>query len=213
LVAARGCYAGRAQITTKENNMTTYKTIRLSCLLAGSLLFTTYAFAQDGKVEVAGFGGGIYLSGGAGTHALVGGSGAVRIVDHLRMFGEFSYSELGSASASDEGVSATVKNKLYSIGGGADYSFGSSKRVVPYVLAAGGVGHQTVGLSASVGGTTASANVATSNSAYVGVGGGVRIYAGDNWGFKPEVRFQRYSGADGGSSGVFTVGIFYQFVK
>jgi len=191
--------------------MISHKTILVSCLLAGTLLFTTAAFAEDGKGEVAGFGGGIAMTGGAGTHALVGGSAGVRIVTHLRLFGEFTYSQLGSYSASEEGVSASVKDKLYGFGGGVDYSFGSSKRLVPYFVAAVGAGHESLGVSASAGGATASENLATSNSVYLGVGGGVRFYAGDNWGIKPEVRYQRYSGSNGGSSAVFTVGIFYQF--
>lgn len=29
------------------------------------------------------------------------------------------------------------------------------------------------------------------NSAYAGLGGGVRVYVGENWGVKPEFRYER----------------------
>jgi hypothetical protein len=37
--------------------------------------------------------------------------------------------------------------------------------------------------------------VTVANDAYLGAGGGVRFYVGKNWGFKPEVRYQRYQGS------------------
>jgi hypothetical protein len=191
--------------------MISHKTIRVSCLLAGALLFSAVAFADDGKVEVAGFGGGIALGGGGGTHAIFGGEAGVRVVQHLRLFGEFAVAPLASASLSGGGVSASASDKLYDIGGGVDYSFGSSKRVVPYALLAVGVGHEVASGSASGGGISASVSI-SSNSVYLGFGGGVRLYAGNNWGVKPEFRFQRYTDSGGSSnSGVFTVGLFYQF--
>jgi hypothetical protein len=48
----------------------------------------------------------------------------------------------------------------------------------------------------------------------VGAGGGVRIYAGKNWGFKPEVRYQRYQLSGGYiNTAIFSGGVFYQFGK
>ena len=193
------------------------KTIRASWLLAGALLFSAAAFAQDGKVEVAGFGGGLAMT-GAGVNALAGGSGDVRVTDNLRVFGEFTYSPLSSlaASAANEasaltGVNVTAHVKLFDFGGGIDYSFGSSK-VRPYALVALGVGHTSVSATATVDGVSGTGSSST-DSAYVGVGGGVRIYAGQNWGIKPEFRYQRYGGSLASNSAVFTVGLFYQFGK
>jgi hypothetical protein len=192
--------------------MISHKTIRVSCLLAGTLLFSASAFA-DGKGEVAGFGGGIAIAGGVGVHPLFGGSAGFRVVDHLRIFGEFSYAPLASASLSVSGVSATGTDKLYNFGGGVDYSFGSSKRVVPYILGAVGVGHESASATAGASGVSFSASL-TSNSVYLGAGGGLRIYAGNNWGIKPEFRYQRYTSSGGGSNSAdFTVGVFYQFGK
>jgi hypothetical protein len=192
--------------------MISHKTIRVSCLLAGALLFSASAFADDGKGEIAGFGGVTKISGGVGTHAVVGGSAGLRVADHVRVFGEFSMVPLASESLSESGVTAHGTDRLYHFGGGMEVGFGSSKRVVPYVLVAGGVGHEVVSATAVGGGASATVNL-TSNSAYLAGGGGVRIYAGDNWGIKPEFRYQHYTSTGGGTSyaGVFTFGLFYQF--
>ena len=194
------------------------KTIRVSCLLAGAMLFAASAFAQGGKVEVAGFGGGLAITGG-GINPLFGGSGDVRVTDHLRVFGEFTYSPLSSlaTSAANEassmtGAAVTASVKLIDFGGGVDYSFGSSKRVVPYVLGVVGVGHLAVSATATIDGQTGSGS-ASNDSVYLGAGAGVRIFAGQSWGIKPEFRYQRYGGSIASNSAVFTVGLFYQFGK
>jgi hypothetical protein len=193
--------------------MISHKTIRVSWLMAGAFLFSTSAFADDGKVEVAGFGGGTTIADGVGTHAMVGGSAGIRVVEHLHIFGEFSLVPLASASLSDSsaGVTAHGTDRLYNFGGGMDYGFGSSKRVVPYVVAAVGVGHESASATAAASGTSVTVSM-TSNSVYLGFGGGVRLYAGNHWGVKPEFRYQRYTNSGGSSnSAVFTVGLFYQF--
>jgi hypothetical protein len=182
-------------------------------LLLGAPLLCAPAFAQEGKGEVTGFGGGIWISGGGGTQALFGASGGARVTDNVRVFGEFSFLSLGSASVSVDGLNASGSDRLYNFGGGVDYSFGSSKIAVPYVLGVVGVGHERVSSSASGGGVSASFSL-NGNDVYLGPGGGIRIYAGHNWGFKPEFRYERYVNSGGSSNtAVFTVGFFYQFAK
>jgi hypothetical protein len=173
------------------------KTTRASWLLAGALLLSAPAFAQDGKAEVSGFAGGIAFGQGVGVRPLLGGSAGVRVTRHLRVFGEFSFATLGNITIN----APAATNRLYNAGGGVDYSFGSSAKFVPYVLGAAGLCHEVAseaGISVSL------------NCMYLGGGGGVRIYVGDHWGFKPEVRYQR---DDDGNAGVFIVGVFYQFGK
>jgi len=169
-------------------------------LVAGALAFSTVTWAQG--AEVAGFGGGSWLSGGFGTHGVFGGTGAVRIGDHIHVYGEINHSTILS-----ENIGGVTGNAgLTNFGGGVDYSFGSStSRLRPYVTAGLGVGH----FSASAEGTTMSIG----NSAYAAFGGGVRAYVGQHWGIKPEVRFDRYlnSFAQGTNGMLFTVGLFYQF--
>ncbi len=155
-----------------------------------------------GGAEVSGFGGGMTLGGGLGTHGVFGGSAAVRIGDHIHVFGDIDHSTILSESIS--GVTGTAG--LTNFGGGLDYSFGpSTSKLRPYVTAGLGAGH----FSAGAGGV----NVSIGNSVYSAFGGGVRVYVGEHWGVKPEVRFQRYlsSVAQGTNGAIYTVGLFYQF--
>lgn len=169
-------------------------------LLAGASVFSTVTWA-DGA-EVSGFGGGTTLGGGLGTHAVVGGNAAYRLGDHIHLFGEFNHSTILSETISGITGSAGLTN----FGGGVDYGFGSpTSKLRPYVTAALGVGHFSAG--------AAGVSISVGNSVYSGFGGGVRLYVGQHWGFKPEVRYQRYlsSVAQGTNTVLYTVGLFYQF--
>lgn len=185
-------------------------------LLAGASIFSTITWAAG--AEVSGYGGGITLDGGGGTHAVVGATGAFRLGDHVHLFGEFGYSTLASSafSTSANGVTVTgnASVKLANFGGGADYSFRSSEaRVRPYVTVALGDGHfYGTGSGTGSNGNSASVSISVTNALYSGVGGGLRLYVGKHWGFKPEVRYQRYQSSLIGSNTVqYSVGLFYQF--
>jgi hypothetical protein len=192
--------------------------LRAPVLLSGAFLLASLAYA-DSSIEIAGYGGGMTLDQSGGTHAVAGGSAGIHF-GKAAVFGEFNYVPLASASASGNvmGISVTSQGseKLYNFGGGFTYDFGSSTRVVPYVLGVLGVGHSSVkatGSAANLGPFSISVN-ASDNAVYGGGGAGVRLYAGQHWGIKPEVRFQRYQQSGGGGNTVlYTVGLFYQFGK
>jgi hypothetical protein len=194
-----------------------HKIIRVSAVPAGLFLYATFAFAEGRRVEVAGYGGGITVTDG-GVNPLVGGSAGVRVYDHLRVFGDFNFSPLSSLANSVQreigqpGISA--KARLYNYSGGVNYSFGSEKsRVVPYVMALVGATHFTAGATGMAGKTPITVSM-SQNMLLAGAGGGVRLYAGNNWGVKPEFRYQRYGNSEGSDhSMVFSVGLFYQFGK
>jgi len=168
-------------------------------LLAGASVLSVIAWA--GGAEVSGSLGAITIGQGGGTHAVYGGAGGVRIGDHIHLFGEVNHSTI--LTLTDSGVTGNAG--LTNFGGGADFSFGSpTSKVRPYVTAALGVGH----FYASAQGVS----LTITNSAYTGFGGGVRVYVGEHWGVKPEIRFQRYlSSLFQVNSAVYTVGLFYQF--
>ena len=102
---------------------------------------------------------------------------------------------------------------LANIGGGIENGFGSSKRIVPYFVTAGGVGHfyaKGSGSSSSGGSVTVSLPIA--NTAYFAAGGGFRYYAGKHWGIKPEFRYQRYENSLlQANTATYTAGVFWQF--
>lgn len=189
-------------------------TLRGLVLLAGASIFSTITWAAG--IEVSGFGGGVTFDDGGGTHGIGGAAAAVSLGDNLHVFGEFAFSTLATASASEAGITANGTDNLLNFGGGVDYSFGSSgSKLRPYVTAAFGLGHQIASASANAAGYAINISQ-TANSLYTGFGGGVRLYLGKSWGLKPEVRYQRYTGvgssAGTGSNSVqYTVGLFYQF--
>ena len=94
-----------------------------------------------------------------------------------------------------------------------------SGRVIPYVLVAGG------GLSETAVGTSGGMKVTASQNGfgyYIGFGGGASIYAGPNWGIRPEFRYERqhFNSTTIGGSPIAaysqnyilgTVSVFYQF--
>jgi hypothetical protein len=172
----------------------------------------------DKSGEIAGFGGGFTMSDGGGTNALVGATVGGKIADTLRLFGEFGYSPLGSFSggvadiaSGVSGLDVTAKARLYQVGGGMDLSLPGGSRATPYIVVATGWGRINVTGSARSGTQNVSVTL-NSNALYLGVGGGVRLYAGRNWGVKPEFRYQRYASTDGNANSYqFTAGVFYQF--
>jgi hypothetical protein len=136
------------------------------------------------------------------------------------LFAEFGYSTLASSSFSTSASGVTVTGnasvKLANFGGGAHYSFRSSEaKVRPYITGELGVGHfYGTGSGTGSSGNSANVSIGVTNALYSGVGGGVRLYVGQNWGFKPEVRYQRYQSSLIGSNTVqYSVGLFYQFGK
>jgi hypothetical protein len=199
--------------------MSFVKTIRYLSLLGGILLGSAVVHAQDGRVEVAGFGGSQWIGGGVGFNPYAGGSGALRVTSHLRILAEVGYTPLSSingqvssAASSITGLNVAAKTKLYDFNFGVDYGFGGSKTFVPYIVATGGVGHLSVSATVTESGESASGTEG-SDSVCVSFGGGVRMYAGRHWGFKPEFRFVRYGGNLASNAAVFSGGVFFEFGK
>jgi hypothetical protein len=177
--------------------------------------------ALPAGVEVDGYGGGLTITQGVGTSPTGGAQAGIRIGKNLRLLGEFGYSPSlfsESQQVTESGVTATgtATLRMLTYGGAADFSFGQS-RVRPYGVFAMGGEHMSAGASASAAGTSSvNLSVGIGNGFYLGIGGGVRIYAGKSWGFKPEVRYMPvYAtafGASGWLHGVsYTGGFFFDF--
>jgi hypothetical protein len=184
--------------------------ILLATLLTPSALRA--AGDEDTKAEVTVFGGGFHFGSG-GTHPALGGYFGFNAFTRVQLFAEAGYVPLGSYGTSLAGVSASGSDRLFNVGGGALANIGPrSSKAAPYILAAVGDGHQSISGSGTVAGYGFSSS-ASSNSIYAGAGAGVRVHIGDSWGIRPEFRYQRYV-QNGGANGVmFTVGLFYGFLK
>jgi hypothetical protein len=109
-----------------------------------------------------------------------GFSGGINLSKQIAVLGEFNYLPLASSTAGYGSIDA----QMY--GGAVRYSPISGNKVVPYVVAGGGSTRLSV--SDHYDGVTVS-----HNGDYFGFGGGVSIYAGRNWGIRPEYRWNRQS--------------------
>ncbi|HEV2646905.1 MAG TPA: outer membrane beta-barrel protein [Acidobacteriaceae bacterium] len=148
-----------------------------------------------------------------GRHPFFGFSGAYNVAPFAAVGFEYNYHPLGSVS--DSGFTGSEHMQL--LGPVVRFSLPQATRVVPYFLVDGGY----VSDHASVSGQGVSIG-ATRSGGYFGLGGGASIYAGNNWGVRPEFRYDRehfgatnvqgVSIASSGQNDVqFSGAIFYQF--
>ena len=173
-----------------------WKVSRGVVILTGLSIFSAFAFAQG--FEVSGFGAGMTMDSGIGTHGVYGGNAAFRLGDNVHLFGEVSHATLLTENIS--GVSAGGKVTNY--GGGADVSFRSpTSRVRPYVAVGLGVGHFYATGSGSANGSSVNLSLTVTNALYAEIGGGARVYLGKHWGLKPEAVYTRYNSSNSGLLG------------
>lgn len=185
------------------------RTLRIVLLTAGILVASESI--QAAGLEVAGYGGGLSMDGGIGTHSMFGGQAGIRFAHHFQVFGEGNLTQLLSTTESTSTTTATAKAKLANYGGGFEVGLGSGRKLSPYFVTAAGVGRIYVtGSGSSTSGATVNLSLPVTNMAYYGVGGGFRFYLGKNWGIKPEVRYQRYQNSlYSANAATYAVGLFW----
>jgi len=171
---------------------------------------TGIGYGQDiekGQIEATGQ---IGFVSGIGTHGAFGGSVGGALSEHVLAYGEFLYIPLGSSSARINGVNQSVSGRSFNFDGGLQYQFRKHGSMVPYAGVGLGLLHSSVSSSTSFSfqGFNFSAG-GSSNDFYANLGGGVRYYMTEQWGFRPE--FTIFAG-----SNTFVrigAGVFYQFSK
>jgi hypothetical protein len=166
----------------------------LSFALMVCWLFLAPGSAKAQGGEVLGYFGGATVSGGVGSHPALGVAVGANTNRVMQLFAQLNYVPTGSGG---------VSGYIVDFGGGLELRFRiPHTKVAPYGLATIGLGHA----HASAGNFSAS-----DNSFFYGLGGGFRYYVGRNWGLRPELRFQKYTGQGRGHLALYTVGVFYQF--
>jgi hypothetical protein len=204
----------RLIVQIREGQMKTFVAPRRLVLrawtaIAGACFLSAYALAAG--VEVEGYGGGMTLAQGLGSHPMAGSQAGIRLGKRLTLLGEFGYTPLLSntqqVSASGETATGSATLKMLTYGGAVDFSFASQSRLRPYAVFAVGGEHMWASATGSApGAPTVNLSLGLGNGVYLGVGGGVRLYVGKRWGFKPEVRYMPiYMSVLGSSSYVNTV--------
>jgi hypothetical protein len=192
----------------------TYKSFCVSLMF---LLAVSAACAQgvsSGSADISGNVGFSNLKGVDGNrHVNFGGTGLYNLNEITGVGFEYTYQDMGSLTQG--GVTGSEHLQLF--GPVARIALAKSDRVVPFVAAAVG--------GASLHAVASAQNVsvgASQNGFYFGFGGGATIYAGNNWGIRPEFRYERQhfnsTSIDGIAISSFgqndaqgTVALFYQF--
>jgi len=194
---------------TNMNNISRIISVSLIATV-GLFVMTGVGYGQDlekGQIEATGQVG--FVS-GIGTHGAFGGSVGGALSEHVLAFGEFLYIPLGSSTVRILGVNQSVSGRAFNFDGGLQYQFRRHGSMVPYAGVGLGLVHSGAsgpssftfqGFNFSAGGS--------SNDFYANLGGGVRYYMTEQWGFRPE--FTIFAG-----SNTFVrigAGVFYQFGK
>ena len=194
---------------TNINNI--YRIRRVSLIAAfGLFVMTAVGYGQSmeqGQIEATGQ---IGFVSGIGTHGAFGGSVGGALNERVLVYGEFLYIPLGSSSARINGVNQSVSGRSFNFDGGLQYQFRKHGAMVPYAGVGLGLLHSSVSSSSSFSfqGFNFSAG-GSSNDFYANLGGGVRYYMTEQWGFRPE--FTIFAG-----SNTFVrigAGVFYEFGK
>jgi hypothetical protein len=155
-----------------------------------------------GKVELTGFTGFNLQEGtGQGTEPSFGGSLGLGINRFLTIVLEGSWNS--TVSADFEGVE--VQARVYDLNGGLQVNFPNNSRVVPYVVAGGGLLHATAGVKFF--GADVVGDSATEFSP--NFGGGLKVHISNTFGVRLEGK--AFHPIDGGWGGRVTAGVFYQF--
>jgi hypothetical protein len=170
----------------------------LSLLILASPMRAQGVLAGSG--EVAGNIGFNNLTGVDGNkHVEYGFSGAYNLTPKLAVVGEFNDIPQGSLTEIEDGVSATATAYYRLYGGAVRYSF-TSGRVAPFIVFGGG--YSSVGANATA--TNANGNSAHASASvsgeYVSVGVGESVYLNQNWGVRPEFRWDEQIYTESGES-------------
>jgi hypothetical protein len=157
-----------------------------------------------GNFEVT---GNLGVVSGIGSHGSFGGSVGAPISDHLILSGDLSYIPLGGASVTFNGISSSSSAKAFNFNGNLQYQFKARRATVPYAGVGLGFLHSSFSSSSNVSGAGLMNAQGGSTDMYFNVGGGLRYYVKERWGFRPD--FTVFAGSN--TYVRFAGGIFYQF--
>lgn len=138
----------------------------------------------------------IRIDSGSNTKWFFGGGTGYSVSPNVQIVGEYEHVRLAKARVtflprgSRTESSATASAKLDEYNVGMHYLFASKSRVVPYLAAAVGLAR----LSGSGAIPGAPSFSATESDLTTNVGGGIRLYGGSKWGFRPDFRVVRVPG-------------------
>ena len=194
-------------------------------------MFASAAHAQPVKVELSALGGastgmssptdafvlGLQIGGvrsiavdeGSGLEWVAGVGVGVGLSERLLLVGEYISNRIANPSITGtvgrQSVSMKMRATLADFTGGVQYLFSSAtKGAVPYVGGGAGLVRLTIAVDSTA--TALPLSAGESDVSY-NVGGGVRIFTSDRWGFRPDARVVHIPGETYVRA---SVGAFYQ---
>jgi hypothetical protein len=138
----------------------------------------------------------IRVDSGAKTKWYAGGGAGYSFSRNIQLVGEYNRAQLAKTRVTftPRGLrtesTATLSARIDEFNVGMHYLFASKSRVTPYLAGAVGIARLTG--SGSVQG--ASSFSASESDLTVNFGGGIRLYGGEKWGFRPDFRVVRLPG-------------------
>ena len=163
------------------------KLSRLFEIAALAVISSVVSYGQGlvpGSVEVTGHLG---IVSGIGSHGSFGGSIGTPITDHVILSGDLSYIPLGGGSVSINGATSSSSAKAFNFNGNLQYQFKPAHAVVPYAGAGLGFLHSSFNSSSNLPGTAAFTAQGGTTDLYFNMGGGLRYFVNERWGFRPEL--------------------------
>jgi Outer membrane protein beta-barrel domain len=163
------------------------KILEVSARVVAITMFVTVAsvassYGQDvaaGNVEVTGHLG---IVSGIGSHGSFGGSVALPVSDNFIVSGDLSYIPMGGGSVTAQGLTTSAGSRAFNFNGTLQYQFKQIHTAIPYAGAGLGFLHSSFDTSSpsfSVSGS--------STDLYFNIGGGLRYFVNERWGFRPEI--------------------------
>jgi hypothetical protein len=137
-----------------------------------------------GNMEVAGHLG---IVSGIGSHASFGGSLGVPVNNRFILFGDLSYIPMGGGSVTSSGATASAGARAFNFNGTLQYQFKQTNAVVPYAGAGLGLLHSSFDSSTNIPGSPPISVSGSSTDLYFNIGGGLRYFVNQRWGFRPEL--------------------------
>jgi hypothetical protein len=144
---------------------------------------SSYAQGAPGNVEVAGHLG---IVSGIGSHGSFGGSLGVPVSDNFIVSGDLSYIPMGGGSVTALGSTTSAGARAFNFNGTLQYQFKRTHALVPYAGAGLGFLHSSFEASSSISGSSFSVS-GSSTDLYFNIGGGLRYFVNEHWGFRPEL--------------------------
>jgi len=136
-----------------------------------------------GNMEVTGHLG---VVSGIGSHGSFGGSLGVPVSKSFIVSGDLSYIPMGGGSVTAGGATTSAGARAFNFNGNLQYQFKQAHDLVPYGGAGLGFLHSSFDTAGSILGSSFSVS-GSSTDLYFNVGGGLRYFVNERWGFRPEL--------------------------